>query len=135
MDDPALFQDFLKLLRLLEIREASLRAFAGQVATKTPVSGTLLRLVLLELGGGRVQRLSYYQRELRQIASRFAVRAEVHRLASMGILVLQDDPKDARAIRVMATTKLVSWYKKHVCHLASEAHSLFRDEATPAGNG
>lgn len=113
-------------------RDAAMAALLKRKLPPTRLRDELVRLILIEFGHGRHNRLSFYQRELAAFAGSFAVRDEVHRLAKMGVLVLENDPSDRRALIVRPASSLVHWCENHISVLRNEMRRLFIDGSSAA---
>src|SRR5438067_239636 len=117
--DPETLRDLMCFDEFFAIRDKAVRALLRNM-TPTKLRTELIRLVLIEFGLGRCNRLSFYQRKLAPLAGRFAIRDEVHRLSNIGALVLENDPTDRRALIVRPSRTLVEWCSKVLPTLKSE---------------
>jgi hypothetical protein len=121
---PEALRDLWLLHEFTRARQTLFAAFAVKRLRRNPQRDEILRLVLLEFGQGRHRRLSFYQRELGTQGSKFATRDEVHRLAQIGVLILENDPTDARSLLVKPSAQFVDWYSNQVPRLKSEWRRL-----------
>jgi hypothetical protein len=98
--------------------------FLGVRLRPSRIREAILRVCLIEFADGHERRLSFYQRALAEHGSSFAIRDEVHRLAHFRVLILENDPKDARAILVRPAQHFVDWYVERMPTVVSEWYRL-----------
>lgn len=133
--DPETVRDILAFEEFYQLRDKAVRALLGRGLSPTRLRYDLMRLAIVEFGQGRIHGLSFYQRELAVFAGRFAIRDEVHRLATAGVLVLENNPTDRRALVIRPSSALVAWCEKQVPILKSEIRRLFLTPPIPGKNG
>jgi hypothetical protein len=132
---PDLLRDLINFREFLAMRDEAMRKLLGRNMAPSRLRDEIVRLALIEFGHGRHNRLSFYQRELTGFAGRFAVRDEVHRLSKIGVLVLENDPNDQRAIIVRPSRVLVSWCVEYTRILRDEIRRWFLDTPDQLRNG
>jgi hypothetical protein len=119
MRDLWVWQEFARARRQM------FSAFLGANIRGNPHRDELLRLILLEHGRGQHRRLSFYVREMNAGWGRAAIRDEIDRLSHLGVLILENDPNDARAMLVRPSARFVDWYTNQVPKISTEWDRLY----------
>ncbi len=116
-------------------RERAMVGLFGRRMRISPARDELLRLIVLAFSEGRLCRTSYYRECCSYFESGQAVSREIGVLESSGLVVLQPDPRFARARIVVPTRRLVEFYNTQMPRLRAEVGALLRqaEQAEAAG--
>jgi hypothetical protein len=127
--DPSVHRDLILVRRFLDDRDKALGGLLGDVIKKSPLRLELVRAILVEFGRGHHAAVGHYQRHAAQLASTFAVRQEIYRLADMRLLITRRLAGDQRTTLVIPTVRLVMGVSRAVPKIASKLERIFLSRA------
>jgi hypothetical protein len=105
-------------------RDQALQGLLGRRSYRNHVREEIIRSVVIEFGSDRVQGISFYQRELANYGSSNAIRDEIRKLVTLGVLFVAPNPADKRATQVFPTRKLVNWYLTVMPRISDEINAI-----------
>ncbi len=113
------------LLRQFAInREKAMAGLFGRKLRVSPARDELLRLIVVAFAEGHCFRTSYYREACAYFESGQAVNREIAVLETCGLVVLQTDPRFARARILVPTRRLVAFYNTQMPRLRTEVMAL-----------
>ena len=123
--------DLILLRSFYSARDRALRGLFGAGLRRNQLRDEIVRLCLIEFGHDRIRRVSFYQSEFRNLASRSSIQDEIRTLAALRLLVTRPDPANRSAVLVAPTKGTVAFYSNSVALLADDVRQIFvsRQEA------
>ena len=119
-------RDLILLRDFFEGRDKALRELFGVTLRRSHLRDALIRTALIEFGSNRLRRVSFYQAECRNLASRSSIQEEIRNLAMLRVFVTRPDPENHSAILVVPTQRLVTFYSRSMTSLAEEVGKIFK---------
>lgn len=117
--------DLITLRAFERHRDKLLEQLFGSKMRRSRLREEIIRLAVLEHGLGRSRTTAYYKRECAALGSTTAIRQEIARCVSFQLLILEEDPDDLRAQRVIVTQRLVNWYVSLLPRVNTEFGGIF----------
>ena len=116
----------IRIMQLfLARREAAISTlFNRRVLQRNPLIELLMREVFIAHATATPMRITDYQARLRDHATGPSVTAALRRLCEARLVLLQKHEHDKRVVAVVATRKLVEFYRKTMPSLRSDAREL-----------
>ena len=106
--------DLVVMREFLDNRDRLLEKLYGRKLPRSQLRDNLIRSVVIEFGLGHVRHLMFYQKGLLHFGSRTAIRNEVARLESLGLVTMAIGEDDRRTAEVVPTRKLIEWYSTYM---------------------
>jgi hypothetical protein len=114
LSEPALI-DLITYRCVEDVRDKTLAELLGRGMRRSRLREEIIRTSAIEFSEGRCQPVSFYRQHCAHLGSSSAIRLELHQLAELGVLIIKDDPEDARVSRVAPSQRTINW-----CNRANE---------------
>lgn len=121
--DPDAHRELIVMQHFLTQRDKAMDELLGMRLRRSRLRDEVIRLVVIEFGHDRAHHLSFYQTACAGLASSFAVRDEIRRLAGLEIVLMMPDPKDHRSVCIEPTQRLIDFYSEEMPRMV---HSIRR---------
>lgn len=121
------------ILAAARLREEMAVRLLGAHAVANLATLEVVRIAMTAYAAGEVLRVGDYQRRLKGMASRNAIRAGIDHLVDRGILVVDPDPADRRAHIVQPTVHMIEFENREIPLLRARMDAIFIADA--AANG
>jgi hypothetical protein len=127
LDAEAAF-DLRFIEQFLDWRYAAIARLFRARRRPDPLRDAILRRITILHCDGIAERVSYYQRQFRSLASKTAIQAELHELENYGVIYLKFPVPSQRRTVVCPTPLLIEWYQVYLSQLReiARAHILSR---------